>query len=78
MSQEIFEGVRDVIVDKIGVSHSEVTPTSRLVEDLGADSLITTEIVMDLEDRFNIEIPDEDAESITTVQGIVVYIAKKL
>lgn len=73
----IFEGVRDVITEKLGVRDAEVVPEANLVEDLGADSLLVTELVMELEDRFEIQIPDDDAEKIRTVQGIIDYIEAK-
>lgn len=73
----IFEGVRDIITEKLGVRDAEVVPEANLVEDLGADSLLVTELVMELEDRFEIQIPDDDAEKIRTVQGIIDYIEAK-
>ncbi|GAA5511373.1 acyl carrier protein [Deinococcus carri] len=69
-----FEDVKDVIVDKLGVDADKVTPEARFVEDLGADSLETVELIMGLEDRFGITISDEDAEKIRTVQAAVDYI----
>ncbi|MBZ9715246.1 acyl carrier protein [Deinococcus multiflagellatus] len=72
-----FEDVKDVIVDKLGVDADKVTPEARFVEDLGADSLETVELIMGLEDRFGITISDEDAESIRTVQAAVDYIESK-
>ncbi|WP_221089444.1 acyl carrier protein [Deinococcus aquaedulcis] len=72
-----FEDVKDVIVDKLGVDADKVTPEARFVEDLGADSLETVELIMGLEDKFGITISDEDAESIRTVQAAVDYIESK-
>lgn len=69
-----FDDVKDVIVDKLGVDADKVTPEARFVEDLGADSLETVELIMGLEDKFGITISDEDAESIRTVQAAVSYI----
>ncbi|MBB5234947.1 acyl carrier protein [Deinococcus budaensis] len=69
-----FEDVKDVIVDKLGVDADKVTPEARFVEDLGADSLETVELIMGLEDRFGVSISDEDAEKIRTVQAAVDYI----
>ncbi|UBV42092.1 acyl carrier protein [Deinococcus taeanensis] len=72
-----FEDVKDVIVDKLGVDADKVSPEARFVEDLGADSLETVELIMGLEDKFGITISDEDAETIRTVQAAVDYIESK-
>jgi acyl carrier protein len=73
-----FERVRKILVDQLGdISEAEVTPTASIVDDLGADSLDVVEIVMALEEEFEVEIPDEDAEQIKTVQQIVDYIDEK-
>ncbi len=72
-----FEDVKDVIVEKLGVDADKVMPEARFVEDLGADSLETVELIMGLEDRFGISISDEDAEKIRTVQAAVDYIGSK-
>ena len=69
-----FDDVKDVIVEKLGVDADKVTPEARFVEDLGADSLETVELIMGLEDRFGVSISDEDAEKIRTVQAAVDYI----
>lgn len=74
MGDEIFERVKEVIVDKLGVDESEIKISSSFVEELGADSLDIVELVMALEEEFNIEISDEDAEQITTVKEAVEYI----
>lgn len=67
-----------VVVDQLGVKEGEVKPEARFVEDLGADSLDTVELVMALEEEFGIEIPDEDAEKAKTVGDVIAYIDKKL
>ncbi|MBZ9751002.1 acyl carrier protein [Deinococcus sp. HMF7620] len=72
-----FDDVKDVIVDKLGVDADKVSPEARFVEDLGADSLETVELIMGLEDKFGITISDEDAEGIRTVQKAVEYIESK-
>lgn len=72
--ESIEERVKKIIVDQLGVDESEVTDDASFVDDLGADSLDTVELVMAFEEEFNIEIPDEDAEKITTVQDAVDYI----
>ncbi len=71
-----FDDVKEVIVEKLGVDADKVTPEARFVEDLGADSLETVELIMGLEDKFGVTIPDEDAEGIRTVQAAVDYIEK--
>jgi len=72
--QKIFEDVKKVVVEQLGVSDSEVTREASFVDDLGADSLDTVELVMALEEAFSIEIPDEDAEKIKTIGDTVSYI----
>jgi len=68
------ERVKQIIVEQLGVDEAEVTPSASFVDDLGADSLDTVELVMAFEEAFEIEIPDEDAEKIRTVQDAVTYI----
>ena len=68
------ERVKQIIVEQLGVDEAEVTPNASFVDDLGADSLDTVELVMAFEEAFEIEIPDEDAEKIRTVQEAVNYI----
>lgn len=70
----IEERVKKIVVEQLGVKEEEVTITASFVDDLGADSLDTVELVMALEEEFELEIPDEDAEKITTVQQAVEYI----
>jgi acyl carrier protein len=71
---EIAEKVKSIIVDKLGVEMSEVTPEASFSNDLGADSLDTVELIMEFEKEFNISIPDEQAETITTVGQAVAYL----
>ncbi|MDZ7359205.1 MAG: acyl carrier protein [candidate division KSB1 bacterium] len=73
----IEEKVKQIIVDQLGVDANEVTPEAKFIEDLGADSLDTVELVMEFEEEFNIEIPDEDAEKMTTVGQAIEYLKKK-
>ena len=70
----IEERVMKIVVEQLGVKEEEVTSEASFVDDLGADSLDTVELVMALEEEFKIEIPDEDAEKITTVQQAIDYI----
>jgi acyl carrier protein len=74
----VDEKVKEIISKQLGVDMSEVTPEASFVEDLGADSLDTVELVMAFEEAFNIEIPDEDAEKIAKVKDAVDYISKKM
>ena len=66
--------VIEIIIDQLGVDEKQVNPEASFIDDLGADSLDTVELVMALEEEFDIEIPDEDAEKIATVQNAVDYI----
>jgi acyl carrier protein len=72
----VEERVKQIIVEQLGVDEGEVTPTASFVDDLGADSLDTVELVMAFEEAFGIEIPDEDAEKIATVKDAIDYIEK--
>jgi acyl carrier protein len=74
----VAEKVKQIVSEQLGVDEGEVTPTASFVDDLGADSLDTVELVMAFEEAFEIEIPDEEAEKIRTVQDAVSYVEKKL
>jgi acyl carrier protein len=74
--KEITEKVKQIISEQLGVEEAEVTPSASFVDDLGADSLDTVELVMALEEQFDIEIPDDAAEKIRTVQDAIDYIDK--
>ena len=71
-----LDKVKEVIVDKLGVDEDSIKPAAHFVNDLGADSLDTVELIMEFEEEFGIEIPDDDAENITTVGAAVDYIEK--
>ncbi|MCP4520813.1 MAG: acyl carrier protein [Cytophagales bacterium] len=71
---EIAEKVKSIIIDKLGVEESEVTPEANFTNDLGADSLDTVELIMEFEKEFNISIPDDQAENISTVGEAISYI----
>ncbi len=69
--------VKEIIVEQLGVNAEQVTPEASFIEDLGADSLDTVELVMAFEEEFGAEIPDEDAEKLTTVGSVVKYLKEK-
>ena len=73
---EIQEQVKKIVVDHLGIDESKVNPEAKFIDDLGADSLDTVELVMAFEEEFNIEIPDEIAEKITTIKDAIEHIEK--
>ena len=73
----VDEKVKQIIVEQLGVDEGEVTPNASFVDDLGADSLDTVELVMAFEEEFSVEVPDEDAEKLQTVGDVVKYIEEK-
>ena len=75
---DIFAKVKDIVVEQLGVDEEEVTEQASFVDDLGADSLDIVELVMALEEEFDMEIPDEDAEKIKTVGDAVNYIKQNV
>ena len=72
----IFEDLRDVVVEQLSVAPDAVKLESKIIEDLGADSLDVVELVMALEEKFEVEIPDSDAEKLITINDVVSYIEK--
>lgn len=78
MAVDIEAQIKDAIVEKLGVEESKVTPNASFINDLGADSLDTVELIMELENRFNIQIPDEDQEKIQTVGDAITYVKSKV
>ncbi|NCO65216.1 MAG: acyl carrier protein [Candidatus Aquicultor secundus] len=74
----MFSKVKDIVVEQLGVDEGEVAMSTSFVNDLGADSLDIVELIMAMEEEFDIEIPDEDAESIGTVEDVVSYVLKKM
>ena len=75
--KSIEEKVKDIIVEQLGVNPEQVTPQAKFIEDLGADSLDTVELVMAFEEEFYVEVPDEEAEKLQTVGDVVKYIEDK-
>ncbi|MBL7683748.1 MAG: acyl carrier protein [Flavipsychrobacter sp.] len=75
---EIAQRVKKIIIDKLGVEEAEVTPEASFTNDLGADSLDTVELIMEFEKEFNISIPDEQAETITTVGQAIAYLEQNV
>jgi acyl carrier protein len=71
---EVFDKVKSIIAERLSIDESKINETSSFIEDLGADSLDTVELIMQLEEAFSIQIPDEDAEKISTVGDAVKYI----
>ena len=74
MSDSIEQKVKDIIVEQLGVEADKVTSTAKFIDDLGADSLDTVELVMAFEEEFGIDVPDEEAEKLRSVQDVVTYI----
>ena len=77
-SEEIFEKVKGIIVEQLGVTDTSVTMEASFIDDLGADSLDIVELVMAIEEEFDIEIPDSDAEKVVTVGDVVDYIKENV
>ena len=73
-TEEIFSKVKEIIVEQLGVAETAVVPEASFIDDLGADSLDIVELIMALEEEFDIEIPDSDAEKVVTVNDVVEYI----
>lgn len=78
MSVDVEAQIKEAIVEKLGVEESKVTENASFINDLGADSLDTVELIMELENRFNIQIPDEDQEKIQTVGDAITYVKSKV
>ena len=74
---DTLEKIKEIIVDKLGVEQNKITDDAKFIDDLGADSLDTVELIMQFEEEFEIEIPDEDAEKILSVQQALEYIKSK-
>lgn len=72
--KSIEDRVKDIIVDQLGVNADQVTPEAKFIEDLGADSLDTVELVMAFEEEFEIEVPDEEAEKLQSVGDVITFV----
>ncbi len=77
VDQELLDNVKKMVASQLGKSEDEISPESSFIEDLGADSLDLVELIMSMEDEFGIEISDEDAESIVTVQDAINFITER-
>ena len=75
---EHFDKIKEIVIDKLGVEEAKVTMDAKFIDDLGADSLDTVELIMQFEEEFSIEIPDDDAENLLSVKQAVDYITEKL
>ena len=75
---EYYDKIKEIIVDKLGIEDNKITLEAKFIDDLGADSLDTVELIMQFEEEFGIEIPDEDAEGLLSVSQAVDYISNKL
>ena len=75
---EYFDKIKEIVIDKLGVEEAKVTMDAKFIDDLGADSLDTVELIMQFEEEFSIEIPDDDAENLLSVKQAVDYITEKL
>ena len=73
-SEEVYDKVKEIIVEQLGVAETAITPDASFIDDLGADSLDIVELIMALEEEFDLEIPDDDAEKVVTVNDVVEYI----
>ena len=76
--EQIFQKLKEIIADKLGLSEEEITLEANFIDDLGADSLYLNEIVSDIDEEFGIKVPDEDFEVLKTVNQAVSYIAEKM
>jgi acyl carrier protein len=77
MSSKLEDRVKEIIVEQLGVNAEQVTPEASFIDDLGADSLDTVELIMAFEEEFGAEIPDEEAEKLTSVGKVLEYLASK-
>ena len=75
-SEEIFGKIKEIIIDQLGVEEDTITSNSSFIDDLGADSLDIVELIMAIEEEFDLEIPDSEAEKVATVNDVVEYIAQ--
>ena len=75
---DLEQRVKEIIVEQLGIDESQVTQTAHFIDDLGADSLDTVELVMAFEEEFSVDVPDDDAEKITTVGSVIEYLKEKV
>ena len=77
-SEEVYDKVKEIIVEQLGVAETAITPDASFIDDLGADSLDLVELIMGIEEEFNLEIPDGEAEKVVTVGDVVDYIKENV
>lgn len=76
--KKVFDKIKTIIVDQLGIDENKITPEASFIDDLGADSLDMVELIMAIEEEFEIEVPEEEAENITTVSDAMNYISSKI
>ncbi|MCI5970249.1 MAG: acyl carrier protein [Oscillospiraceae bacterium] len=76
--KKVFDRIKTIIVDQLGIDENKITPEASFIDDLGADSLDMVELIMAIEEEFEIEVPEEEAENITTVSDAMNYISSKI
>lgn len=76
--KKVFDRIKTIIVDQLGIDENKITPEASFIDDLGADSLDMVELIMAIEEEFEIEVPEEEAENITTVSDAINYISSKI
>lgn len=77
MSEELTEQIRDLVAEQLGVDRADVVPAANILDDLGADSLDVVEMVMAIEEKFDVEVPDEAMEGMRTIGDVETYVAKR-
>jgi len=76
--EDVAKTIRALLVEKLGIVYTQITPEANFIKDLGVDSLDHAELVMEMEQKFDIKIPDEDAEKLITIQDVIDYVSSKI